>query len=121
MTDALRTAIMRIMSEMLDDPDEHGIFDTKRFLDRIEALMEAMMVAPESMQLSGAEAVYGFTAWLTTADRFEQTRHNPQYGPTQNAAPWADMAYEFCDTNGLTDPREQWAELLTHPVDKKAA
>ncbi len=42
----LRTAICRIMSEMLDNPDEHGIYPTGRFMDRIEALLVSMMAAP---------------------------------------------------------------------------
>lgn len=120
MNDVLRTAIMRIMSEMLDNPDEHGIYETSRFMDRIEALLTACMAAPEVMQLSGSEAVFGFAAWLTTADRFEQPRRNPDYGPTQDAAPWAYMVGEFCKTNGLAEPREKWDELLTHPIDKAA-
>ena len=115
MNEPLRTAIMRIMSEMLDDPDEHGIYQTTRFMDRIEALVDALMAAPEVMQMSGSEAVFGFAAWLTTGDEFEQPRRNPTYGPTQDAAPWADMVGRFCRTNHLSDPREGWSELLTHP------
>jgi len=119
--DVLRTAIMRIMSEMLDDPDQHGIYQTSRFMDRIERLLESLMAAPEAMQLSGSEAVFGFAAWLTTSDRFEQALLNPCYGPTQDAAPWADMVGEFCRTNCLSEPREEWSELLTHPPAMKAA
>ena len=115
MSSPLRTAIMRIMSEMLDDPDEHGIYPTGRFMERIENLLESMLAAPEVMQLSGSEAVYGFVAWLTTSDDFEQARKNPPYGPTQNSAPWAEFANKFCMTNQLNDPREEWSELLVHP------
>ncbi len=111
----LRTAIMRIMSEMLDSPDEHGIYETGRFMDRIESLLESMMAAPEVMQLSGSEAVFGFAAWLTTADRFENVETNPGYGPTQDAAFWADLVGKFNKTNELNEPREMWQELLTHP------
>ena len=50
MKDVLRTAVMRIMSEMLDNPDEHGIYQTGRFMDRIEALLEAMMGAQDVMR-----------------------------------------------------------------------
>jgi len=113
--EALRAAIMRIMSEMLDDPNEYGIYPTERFMDRIEALLESMMVAPEVMQLSGSEAVFGFVAWLTTADEFERVTINPSFGPTQDAAPWVELVRRFCDTNHLNEPREMWAELLTHP------
>ena len=112
--DVLRTAIMRIMSEMLDDPDEHGIYPTGRFMDRIEALLIASMAAPDVMQLSGSEAVFGFVAWLTTADRFASP-DNPGYGPTQDAAFWCELVAEFNKVNGLVEPREGWSELLTHP------
>ncbi len=113
----LRTAICRIMSEMLDNPDKDGIYPTELFMNRIEALLESMMVAPEVMQLSGSEALFGFVAWLTTADRFEQPRRNPDYGPTQDSAPWADMVGEFNETNHLSEPRKEWSSLLIHPRD----
>lgn len=116
----LRTAIMRIMSEMLDDPDEHGIYPTGRFMDRIEALLVSMMAAPEVMQLSGSEAVYGFAAWLTTADEFEFVSRNSAFGPTQDSAPWAELVDRFCKTNRLREPRERWDRLLIHPVAKAA-
>ncbi len=115
LNEPLRTAVMRIMSEMLDDPDEHGIYQTTRFMNRIEALINSMMAAPDVMQLSGSEALFGFAAWLTTSDEFEKALRNPPYGPTQDAAPWADMVGRFCTTNHLTEPREEWSELLTHP------
>ena len=116
----VRTAIMRIMSEMLDNPDEHGIYPTGRFMDRLEYLIESLMAAPDVMQLSGSEAVFGFSAWLTTADKFSNALNNPCYGPTQDASPWADLAAEFCSANNLAQPREEWSELLTHPTDKAA-
>ena len=64
----LRTAIMRLMSDMLDQPNQHGLYKTGQFMDSIEQLICDMMVAPEAMQLSGSEAVIGFLAWLTTRD-----------------------------------------------------
>ena len=37
MRDALiRTEICRVMSEMLDNPDEHGIYPTTKFMDELE-------------------------------------------------------------------------------------
>ena len=116
----LRTAVMRIMSDMLDDPDEHGIYPTGRFMDRIEALLQSMMAAPEVTQLSGSEAVFGFVGWLTSADEFEYVSTSHAFGPTQDAAPWADLAGRFCDTNHLHQPREQWHTLLTHPKAEAA-
>ena len=110
----LRTAIMRIMSEMFDDVDEHGIYPTGRFMDRIQALLESMMAAPEVMHLSGSEALYGFVGWLTTnGDKY-------RIGPTEDCAVWPALIEEFCKTNHLHEPREQWDTLLTHPVKKAA-
>jgi len=85
-------------------------------MDKIEAFLETMMAAPEVMQLSGSEALVGFTAWLTTADEFEMASKNPLYGPTQDAAPWCELVGRFCQANKLSDPREQWHQLLTHPA-----
>ncbi len=112
--DVLRTAVMRIMSEMLDDPDEHGIYPTGRFMDRIEALLVSMMAAPDVMQLSGSEAVYGFAAWLTCRD--EPVKASARH----DAAVWAELVDEFCKVNRLVKPRKMWAELLTHPSNKAA-
>ncbi len=120
MNSVLRTAIMRIMSEMVDNPDEDGIYPTGRFMERIEDLLTSMMVAPEVMQLSGSEALFGFAAWLTTSDEFTSPMANPFYGPTQDASPWAELVGRFCETNKLSDPREQWKELLTHPAESEA-
>lgn len=111
--DILRTAIMRIMSEMLDDPDEHGIYPTGRFMDRIEALLVSMMAAPEVTQLSGSEALYGFAAWISAKDAMIDGTS------LDNCALWADWVKEFCETNHLREPREEWNTLLTHPTNKK--
>lgn len=103
----LRTAIMRIMSDMLDNPDKHGIYETGRFMDRIEQLVCDMMAAPESQELSGSEALFGFMGWLTTRD--ETTIFSPT--TVVDVTPIS----QFIEANGLTEPREAWHELLTHP------
>lgn len=103
----LRTAIMRITSDMLDNPDKHGIYETGRFMDRIEQLMCDMMVAPEVMELSGSEAVMGLLAWLTTRDE------TTVLGPSEVVD--IDLYTRFVETNNLTEPRESWHELLIHP------
>ena len=103
----LRTAIMRIMSDMLDSADEHGIYETGRFMDRIEQLLCDMMVAPEVLQLSGSEAVMGFLAWLTTRDE------TTVLSPSQEVD--ISLYERFVETNQLTEPREAWHELLIHP------
>jgi len=114
MNTVLRTAIMRIMSEMLDNPDEHGIYPTGKFMDRIESLLESMMVAPEVMQLSGSEALYGFVNWLITSD--ESLIAEAKY----DVALWAELVKEFCIINDLTEPREMWDTLCAHPGSKAA-
>ncbi len=117
----VRTAIMRIVSDMLDNPRESGIYNTTHCYDQLEALIKALMAAPEVMQLSGSEAVFGFCAWLTTADEFENPAEIVPYGPTQDSAPWAEMAGRFIATNKLTEPREMWDQLLTHPGSENDA
>ncbi len=114
MNDVLRTAIMRIMSEMLDDPDEHGIYPTGRFMGRIEALLVSMMAAPDVMQLSGSEALFGFMGWLTSRDKPVTA------SATHDAAVWADLVGEYIKANGLSEPRSEWHLLLTQPVDEAA-
>ena len=105
----LRTAIMRIMSDMLDSADDDGIYETGRFMDRIEQLLCDMMAADEVMQLSGSEAVMGFLAWLTTRDE------TTVLGPHQEVD--ISLYERFVETNHLTEPRETWHELLTHPKE----
>ena len=105
----LRTAIMRLMSDMLDSGDEHGIFETGRFMDRIEQLLCDMMAAPEVMQLSGSEAVMGFLAWLTTRDE------TTVLGPSEVVD--ISLYERFVETNHLKEPRAGWDMLLTHPPE----
>ena len=62
------------------------------------------------MQLSGSEALYGFVAWLTTREE-EIT-----LGSTKDCGAIPNLIDEFCQINQLSDPREAWSELLTHPL-----
>ena len=109
----LRTAIMRIMSDLLDGPDKNGIYETTRFMDRIEQLVCDMMAAPEVMQLSGSEAVMGFLAWLSTRD--ETTVLGP------NDVVDLTLYKRFVEANSLTEPRAAYHELLTHPKEPEPA
>ncbi|NOX49185.1 MAG: hypothetical protein GXP16_01440 [Gammaproteobacteria bacterium] len=102
----IRTAIMRIMSDMLDSPDSSGIYETTRFMDRIEQLICDMMAAPETTKLSGSEALYGFIGWLTTREG------TIMVGEKHVATPLPKLIDEFCKRNNLTEPRESWADLL---------
>lgn len=104
----LRTAIMRLMSDMLDNPCKHGIYDTGRFMDKIEQLLCDMMAVPEVMQLSGSEAIFGLLGWLTTRDE------TTVFGPNEEVD--VDIIAQFIETNGLSEPREAWDMLLTHPA-----
>ena len=61
--------------------------------------------------LSASEAVLGFAAWLTTRD--ETTK----MGAKDDCAPIVGLATRFCETNGLPDIRENWADALTHPIE----
>jgi hypothetical protein len=42
-TNPIRTAICRIMSEMLDNPDEHGIYPTTKFMDQMECYIQRLI------------------------------------------------------------------------------
>ncbi len=105
----MRTAIMRIMSDMLDNPNKDGICETGRFMDNIEQLLCDMMVAPESMELSGSESIFGFMAWLTTRNA------TTVIGPHQEVD--ISLIEDFRKYNKMREPREMWAELLTHPPE----
>ena len=63
-------------------------------------------------ELSGSEALYGFCGWLTT--RKERTVMSSK----DNCSPIADLIKEFCETNKLKEPRQNWDKYLTHPKTK---
>ena len=60
-------------------------------------------------EMTGSEAVCGFCGWLTT--RKEKTLMSAN----DDAAPIADLIKQFCDTNDLTEPRDNWSDYLVHP------
>jgi hypothetical protein len=60
-------------------------------------------------ELTAAEALYGFCAWLTTRD--ERT----VMSASDDAAPIPQLIAEFCKVNDLKEPREDWHEGLIHP------
>lgn len=65
--------------------------------------------------LNGAEAVYGFAAWLTT-----RTEAVGPFGASHNAAQAAELCNEFCLANNLHIHRRSiWYRILVHPTDKK--
>ena len=63
-----------------------------------------------SDQLTGAEAIYGFIGWLTSRDKttIMSSKHD--------ASKPVDLIAEFCETNSLSDPREDWTKNLTRPI-----
>jgi|SRR3989304_6284503 len=64
-------------------------------------------------QLSGSEAVYGFAAWLTCRD------NETVMSAHHDSAPIAELVKEFCETNNLDWPREDWHKILIHPPSTK--
>lgn len=44
--DRIRTKICDLMSEMLDNPDEHGLYQTSRFMSKMEDFIIAEMTKP---------------------------------------------------------------------------
>ena len=62
--------------------------------------------------LTSSEAVYGFAAWLTTRE------DDVTLGAKHDAAVVAGLCKEFCKTNGLPDPRDNWGDILRHPLSQ---
>lgn len=65
-------------------------------------------------KLSASEALFGFTAWLTTR------KEHVVAGSSCDCAVWVDLVKKFCDENGLSEPREEWGKNLKHPYEKPA-
>ncbi len=61
-------------------------------------------------ELTGSEAVYGFTAWLTC--REERTVLSSS---NDDVAPICALIEQFCFENKLAAPREGWGNNLIHP------
>lgn len=60
-------------------------------------------------KMIASEAVYGFSAWLTT-------RGSPvTIGAKHDASEVAQLVGEFCKENDLQDPRDGWENNLIHP------
>lgn len=78
------------------------IVKLRRALDDLEA---------ERDQLSASEALYGFCGWLTT-------RPIPvTMGAANDCAVVASLVQEFCDTNNLPVPRDEWPKRCKHPKE----
>ena len=60
-------------------------------------------------KLTGSEAIFGFVGWLTT--RKERTVMSSK----DDCAGIPELVTEFCETNGLPEPRTDWADNLVHP------
>ena len=61
-------------------------------------------------ELTASEALFGFTAWLTTREGV--TKMSAQH----DCAGIADLVQEFCAANGLAEPADNWHEKLVHPT-----
>ena len=60
-------------------------------------------------KLTGSEAIFGFIGWLTSRKKAVT------FSATNDAAPAAELADEFCKANDLPEPRENWTDNLTQP------
>ncbi len=59
--------------------------------------------------LTASEALFGFTAWLTT-------RSEPvTFSAKHDASVVAELVRQFCDTNNFAEPRDCWTDSLKHP------
>lgn len=63
-------------------------------------------------QLTGSEALYGFMGWLSSRGE------SVTFSASHDAGKAANLVKQFCDTNNLTEPRDNWTEHLTHPVEE---
>lgn len=55
--DRIRTVICKLMSEMLDNPDEHGIYPTSKFMWKMETFILSLLSTPS--EPAKAEPVKG--------------------------------------------------------------
>ncbi len=62
-------------------------------------------------KLTGSEAIVGFCAWLTTRDK------RTVMSATDDAAAIPPLISEFCEVNGLPEPRANYTDYLTHPTE----
>ena len=60
-------------------------------------------------EMSASEALYGFMGWLTCRKNAVTFSH------VHNAGTAVDLIAEFCRTNSLQEPREDWTKNLTQP------
>ena len=68
-------------------------------------------------ELQAAEALYGFMGWLTSNDQAEGP-----FGGSHDAARAADLVDAFCRSQGLAEPRDDFAERLQiYPPNERVA
>jgi len=102
-------------------PNELAVgFEDGRKFNRVldNELMEALQEGLKALDrdsLSASEALYGFMGWLTTRD--EVTLLHSQ----SNASKAAELVTEFCEANGLKEPRGGWSQDLVHPERRTTA
>lgn len=64
--------------------------------------------------LTASEAVYGFTAWLSTRSRVLEI------GASKECSGLVPLVERFTTANKLADPRDRWHERLVHPTHDPA-
>lgn len=74
----------------------------------VKILHELPLILCED-NLIASEALYGFCSWLTTRPEVVTVSEKHEAGHI------ADLVERFCKANGLTEPRDGWAENLVHP------
>ena len=65
----------------------------------------------EQDDLTAAEALYGFSGWLSTQGGTIQT------GSKHAVGPLVELVAEFIKLHNLQDPREGWPVNLKYPAD----
>ena len=62
-------------------------------------------------RMTASESVFGCAAWLTTRDG------SVTFGDKHDAAIAAELVKEWCETNGLDDPRDGvYPDNIVHPA-----
>lgn len=73
---------------------------------------DAVLIVAPKPPLSASEALFGFAAWLSGR------KESIKIGADYEMPPLPQLIGEFCKVNELPEPREGWAENLTHPNPK---
>jgi hypothetical protein len=88
----------------------HKTISLKEINDRFREEVVPPPIEPNWDDLRASEALFGFAAWLTTL------QGTVVAGETHDASVWAKLVGEFCEVNGLEDPRVDFPAYFEMPA-----